>query len=424
MYDLIRLSVIGWLLLAGSALYAAEPSPLTLNLAIKKTLTNHPQLYQYRLLQDALVAQQHTSQLKPPLSLEVALEEFAGADELSSVQAAETTLALSSVIELGDKPGARSAVLQAKITQQQWQEQVATLDLLGDVTAAFIQALATQAHGQLAQSGLELAQASLHIVSERVQQGLSPEVDQLRAQHAVAQAQIRVAALEQRWQRQRRSLALFWRDSSPEFVTLAGDLYRLPAADDFESLQQRVLASPAMQVLASDARVKQAELALAQANARSDLTWRVGVTHFAESSETALSASLSLPLFSAERSQSQVRAARAHYQAQTFAQQSAQRQLMRQLFYAHSLYVQHTAAVSLLRHSSIPALERALALSEAAYSNGRDRFVDLALAQQALLAAQQSVIEEAASALLNQALIEGLTRQTLVDHSATTAQLR
>lgn len=386
---------------------------LTLNEALTRTLAHNPHLYQYRFTKEALSAQRQTNALRPAMALELEVENFAGSGSAEGVDTAETTLALSSVIELGGKRQARISFTDAQISRAEWEQQAATLDVLGELTAVYIEGLATQANIRLAKESLALSQALLKTVKTRSARGATPEAEVMRAQAAVAQAEIRLAALEEQLERQKVVLARFWGDTNPSFSTLEGSLFEFGPSQSFEQLYARVKTSPAIEVFASEARIKDTEVALARAGGRGDLTWRAGIKRFEESGDTAFTAGLSIPLFSNKRSSGEVKAALANRNAVDYARKDLLLRLHAQLFEAYSLRRQSIAAASKTQNVAIPALEKALKLTREAYENGRYRYLDLIAAQEELLATKQALIDAAATALISQALIEKLSSEAL-----------
>src|SRR5690606_12311665 len=182
----------------------------------------------------------------------------------------------------GGKRQARVSYADARINQAEWEQQATTLDVLGELTAIYIESLATQANIRLAEESLELTQSLLETVKARSAQGATPEAEVMRAQAAAARGEIRLAALVEQFERQKVQLARFWGDTTPAFSTLEGSLFEFGANHDFEQLYARVKTSPALQVFASEARIRNAEVALARAGGRSDLTWRAGIKRFEE----------------------------------------------------------------------------------------------------------------------------------------------
>lgn len=404
-----------WLafLLFNLSIAANADTALTLKEALTRTLAKNPQLYQYTFIQEATRAQRQTSALRPALELELAAENFAGSNNNKGFDSAEITLALSSVIELGGKREARLSFADARIIQAEWEKKATTLDVLGELTASYIESLATQANIQLAEESLALSQSLLKTVNTRSNKGATPEAEVMRAQAAVARAEIRLAALVERLERQKVRLARFWGDTTPTFSALEGSLFENETSEEFDQLYARVKTSPAIQVLASEARIKDAEVALARTGGRSDLTWRAGIRRFEETGDSAFTAGLSIPLFSKKRNSGEVKTALANRNAVDYARQDLLLRLHAQLFEAYSLRRQSIAAVNKTENEIIPALENALKLTRKAYENGRYRYLDLIAAQEELLATKQARIDAASTALISQALIEKLSSEAL-----------
>ncbi len=386
---------------------------LTLKKALALTLTHNPQLYQYRFSSDALNAQRQTSALRPALALELEVENFAGSGSNQGFDSAETTLALSSVVELGGKRQARLSYTDARINQVEWEQQAATLDVLGELTEVYIEGLATQANVRLAEESLTLSQSLLKTVKARSARGATPEAEVMRAKAAFVRAEIRLAALQEQFERKKVLLSRFWGETIASFYTLEGSLFTFGATQSFDQLYARVQTSPALQVLASEARIQDAEVTLARASGRGNLSWRAGIKRFEETGDSAFTTGLSIPLFSGKRSSSEVKAALANRNSVDYAQQDLLLQLHARLFEAYSLRKQSISAVNKIQNVAIPALETALKLTNTAYENGRYRYLDLIAAQEELLASKQALIDAATTALVSQALIEKLTNESL-----------
>ncbi|WP_240945987.1 TolC family protein [Pseudomaricurvus alkylphenolicus] len=386
---------------------------LTLEDAITRTLKNNPQLYQYRFRQQSLIAQRETSSLSPALQLGLEVENVAGSGEFNEVDSAETTLALSSVIELGAKARSRAAVIDARADRLNFERQAATLDVLGELTTTFIRALSTQENIALAKEAFALSEQMLKTVKQRASKGAAPEAEVMRAKAALTRTFIRLQALRSSFKRQKVTLSSFWGGTNPHFTELSGSLSAFGSSDDFASLLQRAKHSPAIAIFASEARLKDAEVKLAQAQSRVDIGWQLGVRRFEETDDTALTAGVSIPLFSGKRNRGAVASALAERNAVDYQQADAQLRLHNRLFAAYSQREENKAAVKQFSSHVLPALEQALRLTRQAYENGRYRYQDWIAAQEELLTAKQQHIEAATAAQLNQALIEQLIAEPL-----------
>ena len=386
---------------------------LTLEDAVARTLKNNPQLYQYRFRQKSLAAQRAISSLSPALLLGVEVENIAGSGDFDGVDSAETTLALSSVIELGGKARSRVGLIDAKGERLSFERQAATLNVLGQLTALFIRCRSTQENIHLAEEAVTLSEGMLKTVERRAAKGAAPEAEVMRAKAALTRAAIRLQALRSSFERQKVTLSSFWGNTNPQFDELSGSLSTFSLSDDFSSLLQRAKASPAIAIFASEARLKDAEIKLAKAQSRVDIGWQLGVRRFEETDDTALTAGISIPLFSGKRNRSSIASALAERNAVDYQQADAMLKLHSRLFTAFSQRKENTAAVEQFNAHVLPALEKALALTQEAYENGRYRYQEWIAAQEELLTAKQQRIEAATAAQLNQALIEQLIAEPL-----------
>ncbi|RNL67511.1 TolC family protein [Zhongshania marina] len=393
----------------------ASSSPLSLSLAKATaiTLANNPQLHQFEPKNDALVGQRENSELGPQINTDIELENFAGSGNFSSTQNAELTLALSSVIELGSKRGARTMLADTKLQALEYRRQAATLDVLGSLTRDFIQALAIQEYISLAEEARDLAANTLAALENRAKQGAAPDYEVRRARAALAQAKLRLNSLRREHQRGLVKLAAYWGETAPKWTVLEGDLYQFREVVSYEELYREAQSSPAITVLASEARTRDAELALLKTQSIPDINWQLGVRQFENSDDTAFVAGLSIPLFSGTRNTGAVKAARAAQNEVVFEQASALLKMHVQLFEAYSQRAQHLAAVNAYRNTILPELSASLRATQQAYEAGRYSYIELIAVQRELLNAKQALIENAAAASLNQSTIEQLVAKPL-----------
>ena len=386
---------------------------LSLEQAIKETLKHNPALHQFGFRETFLKAQKQTEALRPAYEVSAEVENVAGTGDTRGFSAAETTIALSSVIELGGKRQARVSLADSRLEHLRWQQQATTLDVLGELTKAFIEGLTIQANRELARESLSLSQSLLKTVKNRSSRGATPQAEVKRAKAALVRAELQLAASESQFERQKVVLAQFWGVATPSFDQLVGSLFDYRKAESFEQLFARVLSSPSLQVFVTETRVQEANVTLAKAKNRFDLNWQIGVRRLEESSDTAIVAGFSVPLFSGQRNLGELRAARAMRDSAESSEKVALLRLRGELFQAFSLRAQSIEAADKTLKTAIPALEEALELTQQAYLNGRYRYQDLVAAQQELLTAKKALIESASTALISQAVIEELTGQAL-----------
>lgn len=386
---------------------------MTLEDAIVLSLQNNPELHQYPLNRQRLLAERDSKSMKSGYLLNIDIENFAGSGTMDKFDNAEYTLALSSVIEFGDKRNTRISVVDSELDHVNHTHMIATLDLLGRLTSEFVNGLALQEKEKLANVAVTLAQDLLKTVSKRASQGAGSDVEMLRARANLVQKKIELASLNGQLERQHIKLGALLGKATPSFNQLHGSLFMLESVEDYDVLFERVNRSPAIEILASKSRLKTAEVQLARSAGNADLDWQVGLRHIEENDDTALVLGLSVPLFSSERSQSRVKLALAEYEMVDVQRQQKLLALHKQLYNAWSQQRQHVNSFEQLQQHVIPTLEQALALTRKGYERGRLRYQDWITAQEELLDARHQLIDSATNAQLNQGVIEQLTASPL-----------
>lgn len=399
--------------LSAAAFGQSQTRELSLDDAVLKALQHNPRLQVFDVRMRGLRALEQTATLRPAYEIEVEVENVAGSGEFQGVDAAEQTLALSSIIELGGKRAARMAQASARTRMAAAEREAQALDLLGEVTETFVATLAAQQRLSLAEDALALARTTLQTVEQRAQAGAAPDAEVLRAQAALGQSKIALSRLQQLLETQKTKLATLWGATEADFGELQGDLFQFPPADDFESLFAKAKDSAALAVFASEARLKEAELRLARSRASTDIGWSLGVRRVEETGDSGLIAGVSIPLFSGRRGRGEILAAEAEREQVEFRREAALLELHAQLYEAYQHRQQNIEAATTLQNEVIPTLDRALRETREAYERGRYSYLDLIAAQRELLDARHSVIEAAAAALEYGALIEQLTAEPL-----------
>jgi len=402
------------LFVSTSELYAAPAgSTITLTNAVERSLRQNPSLKVFPYRYAALQGQAEIAQLRPAYELGVDAENMGGTGDFSGVDSAELTIALSSVIEMGDKRSARRSVVSNRRSVLDASRQIESLALLGEVTRRYVDVLGAQEQVALAAEAAQLASESLQIIKKRASAGATPEAEVKRASAASEQAQLTLLAEEQRLGYLKMALAALWGSTSPDFAKAEGDLFQFGDDVAFETLFAKVERNPAIEVFAAESRLKEAEIRMAETQSRADISWSVGVRRIQETDDTALVAGFSMPLFSVRRNSGAISTALAE-KNQLLAQRDVMLlDLHTQLYRAYYNRKQAITTTKALQDTVIPALEEALEEIQAAYQRGRYGYLDYVSARQELLSARRTQIEAAAAALTYGAEIEQLTAEPL-----------
>ncbi|MFI8742164.1 TolC family protein [Pseudomonas sp. NPDC077405] len=396
----------------------AEETPLTLTKALSRTVAQNPSLRVFDFRLQGLEGSRLTANQAPAYEAGLEVENALGSGVLQGVDGAEYTLSLSSVIELGGKRQARMGAVSSRYDLVEAEREAETLAVLGQVTQRYVATLALQEKLDLAAQSMELSEATLNTVTRRTKQGAAPEAEVLRAKAALAQSRIAHSALQTEYEKRKMALASLWGETRVDFQRLQGDLFRFEPSERFKVLYQRASESPLIRVYASQRRMRDAEIQLARSQSESDIRWQIGARRLEATGDTALVAGISMPLFAGRRNRGEVQAATAARDEVEYRQQSALLQLHALLFEAYHTRQQNIDAVEQLRSTVLPDLTKALDLTRQAYERGRYSYVEWTAAQRELLSAREALVEVATTALLNQALIEQLTAQSMTQRQA------
>jgi cobalt-zinc-cadmium efflux system outer membrane protein len=391
----------------------AEAGELTLAGAIDLALARNPTLRASRYELTAAQGRIVQAGLKPNPELGLELENFAGTGSVNALGALETTLRLSQVIELGGKLDLRRRVAEADREVLVLEQRTRELDVLGEVARRFIDVVAAQERVRYARSAETLASQTLDAIAARVNAARSPVAEQSRARIALTRAALEVRQAESELTAARHALAALWGDGEPAFPAANADLFRFEPNEPFQAFFDRLERSPEFLAFASEARLRDAEVRLAQAQARQDIAVELGVRRLEAADDWALVAGFVRPLGVRDRNQGAILEARAR-RAQTDAEREAALVTARAaLFGVYQEMTTARARTETLRNEAVPQAQTALRETQAGYDVGRFSFLELVTAQQELLELQEAAIDSAASYHRSRAELERLTNEPL-----------
>ncbi len=399
-------------ILAGVA-GAAVSQELTLAFAIEQTLARNPELSVYEPRLQAARQQAELVSFRPPLELDADVQDALGTGRTSGFDSAETTFALSQVIELGDKRRLRAGAANAGMDALTMERAAAELDVLAEVTRRFIHVVSDQEHLAVTIRATTLAEENVAATTARVAAARAPDVELRRARVTRARAATEQEHAEHELATSRRKLAAMWGDGDATFASASVDLYSLPPNEDYETLLARLERSPDFARFASEARLRDAELRVAEAHARSNLTVRAGLRFLHDTDDKALVFGVTLPLFAEPRARSEIAIAQAEGR-QTAAEREAHRVRARAQLFELVQELRHAVTeADVLRTAVLPEMEAALEATRYAFERGRYSYLEWVDAQSELLEVQRAMIDAAANAHLYRTEIERLTGEPL-----------
>lgn len=394
---------------------AAETStapPLTLAQALAAALEGNPDLQGRPFALRAAEGRVTQAGVLPNPELSVELENFAGTGTTQGTDALESTLTLSQVIELGGKRGRRIGVATAERESVELEQQARQLDVLAEVAQRFIAVVAAQEQLSLAHQVETLAQNTLDAMDRRVQAARSPQAERSRAAIARIRARLDRQRAEQTLQGARLQLAALWGSGEWQFGKAQADLYAVPVVE-FASLAERIARNPELLRLATEGRLRDAELRLAQAQGRPNLQVGAGIRRLEESGDSAFVAALSIPLPLFDRNQGAIAEAQARSELTAAQRKAAETRARATLNALHQEFLVARAEAEALRGEVIPQAEQALEQTESVFTRGRYSYLELVNAQRELMDARRAAIDAAADAHRLVAELERLVAEPL-----------
>ncbi|UUS15050.1 TolC family protein [Stenotrophomonas sp. CD2] len=390
----VRLAALAAWLLLGAAVPAPAADLMTLGDAFARVAQTHPELRLVDARANVLAAERDQAVQRPPWTLGAEVENALGTGAARGLEGAELTLSLGSVLERGGKLDARRTLAQSRIDALAVQRETGRLDLLAETARRYLAVIGAD--------------------RQRLQAGASPESVVLTAQAALARAELARDRAGQQRIAARQHLAALWGERAPDFEVAPADPKALPTIASMQALAEELERTPELAQFADARRIAQARLQLARSAASPDVAWQFGVRRLQETDDTALVASVSMPLGSRSRAQPEIRAGEAELEVLAIEREAKGLSLYSTLVEAHGRYTVAQAEVARLQGDVLPKLARAEQAAERAYRAGAISYLEWAQLQSERVAMAQQQLDvalDAQSALIE---IQRLTGQALV----------
>jgi cobalt-zinc-cadmium efflux system outer membrane protein len=382
--------------LASGATAHAEEAPLTLPQALQRAAVHHPALAAGQAELRAQAGRAAEASFAPPSSVELQIEDAGGTGDRSGLSSAQTTLSLSHLLELGGKRDARIAVAGAEGSRLRTEQDVRRLDIAAEVARRFIQTLLAQAQIDVATDALQAAERTQAAVDKRVENALAPAAEAARAEVALQQVKLDLEHAQHELAAARRHLAAAMGERSVTFGPSAGALLELGDVLPFDELVTRMESSPDFTRFIDAARVRDAEIGLAELRARPDVRTQFGVRQYGDGNDVAVMAGVSVPLGTRRRASSGVAIARAEREKVDAEQKAALLAARAQLFDQYQELGHARRETRVLGETIVPRLADALTKTQYAYERGRYSYLEWSQVQNELVAARQRQYEAAA----------------------------
>lgn len=350
---------------------------------------------------------------RPNPEISAGSEHFGGTGAVSGTGAAETTLALSQLVELGGKRAKRTRVAALERNLAGWSYESKRLDVLTEATASFVDVLTVQQRLALLKELAGLAQKIRDTMAERVTAGKSSPAEEMRAGVTLANTRVEVQHAERELELRRKRLAAAWGSTNVTFETVQGDLTTVKPIPTDEQLVTLISQNPDVARWVTEMEERRAVLELEKARRIPDVTPWVGPRYYSIGGDVAFLAGVSVPLPIFNRNQGAIQEARYRVSQAEDASKAAALQAHKALLAAYqSLSVAYIEATA-LQKDVLPLAQKAYEATNERYLQGKFGFVDVLDSQRALFEARTHYIEALGSYHKAVAEVERLIGQSL-----------
>jgi cobalt-zinc-cadmium efflux system outer membrane protein len=383
---------------APAARELAEPTgALALRQALALALLQNPELAAFGWEVRAGEARTLQAGLPPNPELSLAVENFAGSGELRGFSGTEITIQLSQVIELAGKRLKRARVAAMERDLAAWDYEAKRLDVLTQVSQAFVEVLSTQEQLALQQELVRLAEQVLATAAERVKAGKVSPVEETRARVELSTSRMARERAQRELEAARKRLVATWGSTTAQFEKAEGDLELVTAIPSAEQLAQRMTQNPDIARWVTEMVQRQAAVELEGARRIPDPTVGGGFRHFRETGDHALLMEFSMPLPVFDRNQGGLLEARHRVAKAEEERRAAAVQAHAALGEAYAQLAAAYAAATTLKNDVLPGAQGAFEATSEGYRQGKFGFLEVLGAQRTLFEARGQYIEALAA---------------------------
>jgi len=398
-----------------SVLAKNEPqNVLTLKQALINTEQQNAVLKRYPYHQKILSALKDQAALKPNPVVSFEAENIMGTEAYSGIKGAQYTLALSQLIELGDKRQQRVNYATANIKAQTIEYKNTRLALLATTAERYYQALKYQALLALNTERKNVVQQALKAIKQRAHAGAASLADVTRMRYALSQVELNSAVLNSELERARLALNELWQEQvNSDYY--AGDLSTMTPIKSEQALLDAVNSAPEFALLQQQYLQQTANLALQKSTGKSDLTLGGGVRYNQQTDSSAFVFSLSMPLALTNPNSGNINAAQNQLTLLTQQQGQLRVQLRHQVRTLYAYYKGKQKQATLLTQHVIPQAQALIKQSLKSYQQGQISVLQLLDAQQALFDSKRALITTHSELYQVLLTLERLTGQPLIE---------
>ena len=366
-----------------------EPSgALTLRQALALALARNPALAAFSW--DVRIGEARILQagLRPNPEAGVEVEDVLGSGDFQGVREAQTTLALSQLIELGGKRAARVNAAKFSRDLASWDYETRRIEVFTQTAEAFVEVLNLQQRLALTEETVGLAEKAVEAVNKRVEAARTFAVEGTKAQVALASVQIERDQTQRALDAARQRLASNWGNSQPRFERVEGNLESTKSVPDLERLLERLRQNPDIARWATEISQREANVKLEKSRRVPDVTVGGGYRRLSGPEDNAFVAGVSIPLPFFNKNQGNIKEAEYQLAKAADEQRATELRVKTSLGQAWQRLAAAAAEVTALKGKVLPGAQQAFDTVSQYYTEGRLGYLEVLDAQRTLFASR------------------------------------
>ena len=365
---------------------------LTLRDAVALALAYSPATKSAAAEIDARQADAAQASYKPNPQLSFEVENFAGTKSKTGFDEAEQTVALSQVIELGDKRVKRLAAANLDASLAGWDYETTRVIVAARAANLFVDALAFHERWLVLNDFVAIAKETRSGVETRVQGGKASPIDLDRATASLARASALADSERTRFDAARARLSTLWGAEQPTFASVKGRLGLDRRSPSLKSVRAFVEGNPQLARWSDEVGRRYAALDLERSKAIPDLTVGAGVRQLNDDNATALVATVSVPLKIFDGNQGNVAAAERRVVKAEFDAVAARDDIVGLLVETLGELAAANAQVTAFESKVLPASQSAFDRTRTGYDEGKFDFLNVLDTQRSLFEAKLELV--------------------------------
>lgn len=392
---------------------AGDLGVITLRQALVLALMRNPELAAFSWEVRAKEAAIIQAGLLPNPELGSQLEEFAGSGERRGTDAAQSTLQIGQVILLGGKRDKKVRLAASERDLAGWDYEAKRLDVLTEVTKAFVDVLAGQEQVSLSGELVGIARHVLDSATERVRAGKVSPLQEAKASVELTNTRIELEKAERGLDGARKRLSGLWGQAASAFARADGSLAEIAPIPSLDRIERLIAQNPDVARWVKEMEHRSAALELEKAKAIPDVTVSAGWQRFSDNGDNAAIVGISIPLPLFDRNQGAILEARRKQAKARQESRAAELKAHAALADSYQSLASSFATATGLKDQVLPAAQLAFHTVQEGFREGKFGFLEVLDAERTLFETRSNYIEALAGYHRARAEVERLIGERL-----------